>query len=138
MFKKHPNKKVKRPTSAIPQRLLSRTLEPSFDYPGLSFIDNSDDDFDNSNNEKKIENTNSKSNSNDNSVNGECRQPPKYLKPALRALDSPTKSLHFEIFNEEMGNPDRRSSLCILALKAATHASSQILNRSSNTNSLNR
>ena len=130
MFKKNPNKKVKRPTSAIPQRLLSRTLEPSFDYPGLPFIDNSDDDFDNSNG-KKVEN--SKSNSND---HVECQ--PKYLKPALRALDSPTKSLHFEIFNEEMGASDRRSSLCILALKAATHASSPILNRSSNTNSLNR
>ena len=45
MFKKNPNKKVKRPTSAIPQRLLTRTLEPSFDYPGLSFIDNRSGSF---------------------------------------------------------------------------------------------
>ena len=41
----NPNKKVKRPTSAIPQRLLTRTLEPSFDYPGLSFIDNRSGSF---------------------------------------------------------------------------------------------
>ena len=145
MFKKNPKASnlKKKPTSAIPQRLLSKTefsrpislnLEPSIDYPGLSFIDSDDKitDIDYSAEKKVKTSTTPTTVSNDNI---ECQ--PRKLQ-SLRALDSPTKSLQLDFLSDDkLGKENRRSSLCILALKAATHASSPILNKSdSQTNSL--
>ena len=145
MFQKNPNlKTIKKPTSAIPQKLLkSESLrpsslvltEPSFDYPGLSFIDSEDDDVkEYDTNRATITEKKVKAVSHDDI---EC-QPRKLQR--IRALDSPTKSLHLDFLNEEkeaLFKDNRRSSLCILALKAAAHASSPILKKSSQPGSLN-